>query len=60
MKWWKRLSDRFKKYEEWIEIKVPDNLQDKEDNFFKDDEEILSDEERVLQELESRRGGEEE
>ena len=58
MKWWKRLSDRFKKYERWIEIKVPDNLQNKEDNFFKDDEEMLSDEERVLQKLES--GGEEE
>ena len=58
MNWWKRLSNRFKKYEKWIEIKVPNYLQNKENNFFKDDKEMLSDEERVLQELESG-GGEE-
>jgi hypothetical protein len=52
MRWWKRFSNRFKKYEKWIEIKVPDYLQNREDTFFKDDDEMLNDEERVLQELE--------
>ncbi len=55
MNWWKRLSNRFKKYEKWIEIKVPNYLQNKEDNFFKDDNEMLNDEEGVLEELELRR-----
>ncbi len=52
MNWWKRLSNRFKKYEKWIEIKVPNYLQNKEDNFFKDDNEMLNDKENVLSELE--------
>lgn len=51
MNWWKRLSNRFRKYEKWIEIKIPDYMKNKEDDFFKDDKEILDDEENVLQKI---------
>ena len=50
MSLWKRLSNRFKRYEKWIEIKVPRYLQNREDPFIRD-REILDDEENVLQNL---------
>ncbi|MBW2981291.1 hypothetical protein KY343_00280 [Candidatus Woesearchaeota archaeon] len=52
MTWWKRFTNRFKKYEKWIEIKIPKYLQNQDnDPFKKDNEEILDDEGSVLQEL---------
>ena len=43
MNWWKKLLNRFKRYEEWIEIKVPENFKKIEDSFFNDEDEISQD-----------------
>ena len=51
MNWWKRLSNRFRKYEKWIEIKVPKYLQNKEDDFLKDEEEMLDEIPKDIDEL---------
>lgn len=52
MNWWKRFTNKFKKYEKWIEIKVPEYFRNnKENDFLKDEEDMLGDEESVLQKL---------
>jgi len=56
MNLWKRFTNRFKKYEKWIEIKIPKYLQNKDDDLFKkDDEEMLDDERSVIKELDLER-----
>jgi len=44
MKFWKKLYKYLKGHDKWIEIKVPEYLKNRENNFFKKDEEgILHD-----------------
>ena len=43
MSLWKKISNKFKRYEEWIEIKVPDYLKNKRDDLFDDEERISQD-----------------